>query len=113
VYVAVCNDIPLAHQAVQACHASVAAGRDLVTCKEPYLVLVTVPDQYALVELSVRLSANGVAHTVFREDDMGGRPTALATGPLTQGDRKYFRELPLYCGSSSESHAKGLEEHSV
>lgn len=88
--------MPLPHQAVQACHASVAAGRDLVRCNEPYLILVTVPDRHALIDLSVKLSKADIAHRVFREEDMGGRPTALATRPITQKERKHFRALPLY-----------------
>ncbi len=93
--------MPLQHQAVQACHASVAAGRDLIRCQEPYLILVTIPTQHELIALSVRLKQTGVEHRVFCEEDMGGRPTALATGPITQKDRKHLRHLPLYCAGSS------------
>jgi hypothetical protein len=87
--------MPLSHQWVQACHAAVAAGRDLIRCPQPYLILVTVPAKHDLVALSVRLSRAGIDHRVFHEDDMGGRPTALATRPILQRDRRHFRDLPL------------------
>ncbi len=95
-YVVVCQDMPISHQAVQASHASVSAGRDLITCKDPYLILVTVPDQNALLTLSAQLTNHDISHRVFFEDDMGGRATALATRPITQEQRKLFRSLPLY-----------------
>lgn len=88
--------MPISHQAVQACHAAVAAGRDLIRCPEPYLILVTIPTRHELVALSANLSKAGVAHRVFCEEDMGGRPTALATEPITQRQRKHLRHLPLY-----------------
>lgn len=109
----VCEDMPLTHQAVQACHASVAAGRDLIRCQEPYLVLVTIPTKNELIALSAKLSKDGIAHRVFREDDMGGRPTALATQAIVQKQRKNLRHLPLYCAVSSESVERRLEEHSA
>lgn len=103
--------MPISHQAVQACHASVAAGRDLIRSENPYLVLVTVPTKSDLVLLSTQLSRAGVDHRVFHEEDMGGRPTALATRPLTQKERKHLRHLPLYkCVCSSENGESHLEE---
>lgn len=88
--------MPIQHQAVQACHASVAAGRDLIRLDSPYLILVTVPTQHDLIELSTRLTKEGIAHRVFCEEDMGGRPTALATIPVSQKQRKLFQKFPLY-----------------
>lgn len=88
--------MPLVNQAVQACHAGIAAGRDLIEAVQPYLVLATVPKQSDLIALSCKLSANGVEHRVFHEEDMGGRPTALGTGVVTKAQRKLFRDLKLY-----------------
>lgn len=87
---------------MQACHASIAAGRDLITAKCPSLVLVTIPNQSKLIELSTKLTAAGVEHRVFTEDDMGGRPTALATRCIVRlAERRLFARLPLMRGSSS------------
>lgn len=100
--------MPLTHQAVQACHASLASGRDLIKCQEPYLVLCTITTKQELIALSVTLSKAGIAHRVFQEEDMGGRPTALATEAITQAQRKHFRSLPLYCVADrvTEEHAE-------
>jgi hypothetical protein len=94
--------MPLTHQAVQACHAAIASGRDLIKCEEPYLVLCAIPTKNELVALSVMLTKAGIAHRVFREEDMGGRPTALATEALTQEQRKHLRHLQLYCVAERE-----------
>ena len=95
-YVVVCEDLPSQHQAVQACHASVAAGRDLVKIQEPYLILVTIPTASDLVQLSVRLTKAGIEHRVFHEEDLNGRATALATRPIVQKERRWLRDLPLF-----------------
>jgi hypothetical protein len=81
-----------------------------VRVPEPYLILVTVPTQHDLVALSCHLTAQGIAHRVFQEEDLGGRPTALATRPIAQHERKYFRSLPLYQGvrSSTAEHVAAM-----
>jgi hypothetical protein len=91
---------------VQACHAALAAGRDLVRHPDPHLVLLSIPTQADLVALSVRLTKAGVAHRVFCEEDLGGRPTALATEGLETmagsscPQRELFRSLSLYKGAA-------------
>lgn len=95
--------MPLEHQSVQACHAAVAAGRDLIRHPDPHLVLVTVPTINELVSLSVKLTDAAVAHRVFVEADMGGRATALATRPLLQQERKHLRQLPLFKARAGSS----------
>lgn len=80
------------------------AGRDLIRCKDPYLILVTIPTKQDLIALSCDLTRAGIDHRVFHEDDMGGRPTALATRAIVQKERKHLRHLPLYeCANSSEN----------
>ena len=100
-----CGDIPLQHQAVQSTHAGIAAGRDLIRCQNPYLVLLTIPNQSELIRLSCHLTKHEVKHRVFIEDDMGDRPTALATEPIAKDDpkRRLFRGLKTYRAGSSES----------
>ena len=95
-YVVVCADLTPSQQAVQSCHACIAAGRDLVQCDSPNLVLVTVPDEKALEAISGCLDLAGIRHRVFVEEDLGDRATALATEPIEQSQRKHFRDLPLY-----------------
>ena len=97
----VCQDLSLPQQAVQACHACISAGRDLIRIQEPYLALLTVPTRYDLIAMSAKLHKAGIAHRVFREEDLDGRPTALATRPVSKKERKHFRKLPLYAGAVS------------
>ena len=101
IYIVVRADLPLRHQVVQACHASISVARDrLISDDEqhPSLVVLTVPNQAALIETSCKLSKLGVTHRTFFEADMDGQPTALATEPLEAGRRKVFANYPLLKG---------------
>lgn len=99
-YVVVRRDLPLAHQAVQAIHAGISSARDLIppAAIHPSLVLCTVPDKAALLDMQDRCHAAGIANRIFVESDMGDEPTALATQPVNGKGRKLFRELPLFTG---------------
>lgn len=96
------NDLPLAHQAVQAVHAGIASARELIADDviHPSLVLCTVPDRDALMAFSDRCIKAGVKHSIFNESDMGGQPTALATEPIDKPARKWFKDLPLFTGAA-------------
>lgn len=83
---------------MQAVHAGIAAGKDLIKVDSPHLVLLTIPTQHELIELSIRLTKAGVPHRVFHEDDLGGRATALATGCVEEGQRWLFAGMALYTG---------------
>lgn len=96
VYVVVCKDIPVRHQAVQACHAAIAAAQEIIHWKQPYLVVLTVRNQHELIDLSTRLSGVGIQHRVFHKDDMDGRPTALATQNIKHDQREFFKGMQLY-----------------
>lgn len=100
VYVAVRRDLPLAHQAVQAVHAGISAGRELISKEvtNPNLVLLTVPDLPALLALRHRCDAAGIGNRVFVEEDLGYQPTALATEPVNGKARRVFQKLPLFTG---------------
>lgn len=92
-----CQDISLRQQAVQACHACIAA-RDLIppTDEPPHLVLLSVPNAGALIDLSCRLTNAGIRHRVFCEDDLGGRVTALATELVSGEQRQAFAGFGVY-----------------
>lgn len=91
----------MAHQAVQACHASISAARDLLPAglQHPSLVLCTVPDEQALLTLRDQCIQSGIPVRVFVETDMGEQMTALATAPVDAAGRKIFKTLPLYTGT--------------
>jgi hypothetical protein len=56
-------------------------------------VLCAVPDEPELEFAARRLRALGIPHAEFREPDLGGRLTAICTGPVA--DRRPFRRYPL------------------
>ena len=97
VYVVVRADLPPAHQAVQATHAGIAAARELIPddLDHPSLVLLTVPNQSALIEASEKCSAAGIDFRIFHEADMNDEPTAFATAPINGAGRKLFKNYPL------------------
>jgi peptidyl-tRNA hydrolase len=102
-YIAVRADLPLPQQAVQACHAAIQSARDLIQADEihPSLVILTVPNLPALIDLSCRLTNRGIAHRVFQEEDMGGQVTALATEPVEKEQRRIFQKMKLYHATSA------------
>ncbi len=99
-YVAVRRDLPLAYQSVQAVHAGITAGRELISpeIKNPNLVLVTVPDLRALLNLRNQCHEHGIKNQLFVEEDIGYQPTSLATEPVSGKARNVFRKLPLFTG---------------
>lgn len=100
VYVAVRRDLPIAYQAVQAVHAGISAGRELIAKENtnPNLVLVSVPDLASLIELRNRCDDAKIANRLFVEEDIGYQPTALATEPVNGKARRVFQKLPLFTG---------------
>lgn len=97
-YVVVRRDLPLANQAVQACHAVLESTRAMPLPRDaehPHLVLCQVPNQAHLLKCQDHLSKSGIAHTVFREPDIGNELTAIATERLTGDQRKVLRRYQL------------------
>lgn len=97
VYVLVREDIPKRHQAVQATHAGISAGRTLIPTTEqhPNLVVLTVPDEAELLRMRDRVHDCELRFEIFREADMRDEHTALATEPLGPENRRLFEKLPL------------------
>jgi len=69
-----------------------------------FAVVLTVPDESALLQLQQRLVDSGVDHTLIRENDppYAGQATALGAAPaLRRACKRYFSALPLL-GSDKE-----------
>jgi hypothetical protein len=101
VYIVVREDLPTAHQAVQAIHAAIAATHTFGEPRRthPHLVLCGLPSESELYEFHETLKASGVQHCIYTEPDMGEAYTALATAPLPRAARKHFRRLRLWLGT--------------
>lgn len=70
---------------MQIAHAAIAATFAYGKPQEshPSLVVCTVADEPELTAAFERLKQAGVPACAWREEDMGGSMTAIATGPLT------------------------------
>ena len=59
-----------------------------------YLILLAVPDEARLLELTRRIEAAGVAFSLVREPDLEDEATALAVAPSAAAG--LFGNLPLF-----------------
>jgi hypothetical protein len=98
VYVLVRKDIDLAQQIVQAVHAGAEAARAFYRATHGIAstVVLQVKDQRALLAAQQKLCALGLPHEMFNEPDFGMGASALATRPLTRGERRHMRGWQLW-----------------
>ena len=100
-YIAVREDLSPGLAAAQAVHAAFAFAAEHPRLVEPwqrdsqYLVIVSVPDEMALVALASRAFGQGVALTTWHEPDMNDSATALALQP-GENARRLCSSLPLH-----------------
>jgi len=59
-------------------------------------VIVAISDEAALIDLSAKLEWKKIRHYLFREPDLGGQATALATEPLDAAAKKFFSKYELW-----------------
>lgn len=95
-FVLVRQDLTLAQQLVQACHAAMGAGFEFTSGEHPHLVLLGVPDKLSLDSWNAVLDRLEVPRHLFFEPDDGVGNSALATAPLPRRHWKHFRDLPLW-----------------
>lgn len=98
-YIVVRGDLSPGLAAAQAVHAAFAFSRahpDVVEpwIADPYLVLLTVPDESALIGLVSKALARGVKVAAWHEPDMGDALTAVALEPSALA-RRCTANLPL------------------
>jgi peptidyl-tRNA hydrolase len=99
-YIVTRADLPLGLASAQAVHAAFMFARDKWERAAPWLrdsqwlVLVTVPDEPALLRFCARAAAEMTDHVVWREPDLAGEATAVALSPGGSA-RKLCANLPL------------------
>lgn len=86
-------------QFVQSCHAALEAGKHF--CRDPdasvdHLIVLTVPDEPALLAANERAELRDISTVLFREPDFGNIATCLCTEPLDGEKRKVFSSYPLW-----------------
>lgn len=93
-------DLPIGLQTAQAVHAAFQFGHDhrLLTSgwlhDSNYLIIVTVPDEFALEVLATTSLQRGLRVSVIREPDLDDQMTALAIEPGEEA-RRLCSSLPL------------------
>jgi len=85
----------------QAAHAAHESGRHLAdrTPDISSIVLCTVSSERALTDARDRLEFHGIRIVLFREPDLGGQATALATQPIEGPRRSPLSRYPLWKGA--------------
>jgi len=87
------EDLPLAAQAVQSAHAAVEYAARFPDVAGGTLVMLAVPDEPSLHQVTAKLELFGVTVVQFREPDLGGALTAVsAAGPAAA---RRLARLPL------------------
>jgi len=104
------EDLPLAQQVVQSCHAAIEAARSLLPpdSPHPHVIVCAARDEAALWGHLLRLQRLGVRLRPFFEPDRANELTALATEPVYGPTRRLFRNLRLLTPEPPAS-AKGGE----
>lgn len=98
VYIISRKDIPQPHLSVQVAHAAIAGTLAFGRPDEshPNLVVLVVENEAELMREFERLKQLGVPCCSWREEDMGGAMTGVATSPLRgRSERRHFRHLKL------------------
>ena len=94
---AVRTDLPTAQQIVQSVHAAYEAG---IRFGDPNniasVVVCSVPNEEELLRTKERLDSREIRSYVFREPDIGGQATAIATEPIYGPQRKVLSRYPLW-----------------
>lgn len=98
-YIAVRADLHPGLAAAQAVHAAFAFTHDHPDLVEPwlpdpFLILVTVPDEATLLDLALTALGHNVAAALWREPDLDNQATAIALQPGSQA-RRLCANLPL------------------
>lgn len=111
-YVLVREDIPLAQQLVQACHAAQHAGHALGgQVEESSLIVCTVPDRAALVAAQARLERYGIRSKMFFEPSWEMGYSALCSEPITNRKQRFaMNKYPLFLGPEAANDANTLKE---
>lgn len=112
-YVIVRNDLSQAQKAVQACHASLQAGKEFGWPDDrphPHLALLTVKTESELVELSRTVEGHNLDLSKFYEPDLNNSLTAIAISGISGQLRSIFKHLPTLKFTTED---QTMETHTI
>lgn len=107
-YIAVRADLPPGLQLAQSVHAAFAYAEDCPDLvhrwitDSNYLVIVSVPDEDALLDLISAAARKGIGHVAVREPDINDEVTACVFTP-GEAARRFCSSLPLALRDTSIS----------
>ena len=114
IYVWVRTDIPLAQQMVQACHASVLAGRDFQHHNDTHLVLLSVANEEELKSVAFFLESIKTKFQIFYEPDLFGEDemgyTAIASEIISEDRRPEFYQYNLWSDPNDGNNPRSSRE---
>ena len=97
------RDLPLAQQAVQACHACIEMARNLSPNEtHPHLVLIGVKSEDQLSTLPARLEREGIQFHCFFDSDWDHQLMSIATQPVRGKRRRVFKRYQCLRGEPEE-----------
>ena len=86
------RDLPLAQQAIQACHACIEMARALPPNEpHPHLVLLGIKSEVQLSSIPARLENAGIQFQCFFDSDWNDQLMSIATLPVRGDRRTVFR----------------------
>ena len=97
-YIVVRDDLPTEQQIVQSSHAAYEAGTHLEenSSSVNHLIVLSVPNEHALLETYKKLEQRTIRSILFREPDISNQATALCTEPIYGSRRKFFSKYSLW-----------------
>lgn len=98
IYVLVREDISIAQQLVQGCHAASEAGASFNgDLRNSSLIVCTVPDREALIAARARMARYGIRTEMFYEPSWGMGYSALASEPISSKKQRFAMSIyPLF-----------------
>jgi len=97
-YILIRKDLTSPQQICQAVHAAYESGMRLAqpTSRTDFTVICEIPDENALLIAQDEIERKGFRTIMFREPDLGGQATALATEPILKTQRKKLGKYKLW-----------------
>ena len=99
-YVLIRKDLTMPQQLCQAVHAAYESGLQLADQrpKTDFTVVCEIADEEALLLAQNDIERKGFRTVLFREPDLGGQATALATEPIPKNKKNKLSKYKLWKG---------------
>lgn len=105
-YLFVRKDLSTPQIVVQASHAAIMAGQQLISSaiEHPHLVVCGMKSEMELIKLQGRLKEANIRFCAFEEPDRDNETTAVITEPVFGEQRRMFRRFNCFGSQERENH---------